>query len=90
MYLYIAERASPQVSRRYLDRIRSFIDRLQTFPMRGSVRDEIKTGLRMVGFERRVTIAFVVEGKEVVVLRVLYGGRQFDEDMQTGLDPDRP
>jgi len=38
----------------------------------------IRPGLRIVGFERRVSVAFVVEEDEVVILRLLYAGRQFE------------
>ncbi|MCB9958751.1 MAG: type II toxin-antitoxin system RelE/ParE family toxin [Rhodospirillaceae bacterium] len=33
---------------------------------------------RIVGFERRITIAFLVEPKQVVVQGVLYGGRTYE------------
>jgi len=31
-------------------------------------------GLRVVGFERRVTIAFEVDDERVTILRIFYGG----------------
>lgn len=34
--------------------------------------------MRIVGFEKRVEIAFIVEEHAVVVLRILYGGRNLD------------
>ncbi|MDZ4366104.1 MAG: type II toxin-antitoxin system RelE/ParE family toxin [Afipia sp.] len=49
------------------------------FPERGTRRDDLSPGLRIVGFERRVTIAFVVEEDEVIVLNILYGGRELPE-----------
>jgi plasmid stabilization system protein ParE len=45
------------------------------------MRDEIRPGLRMIGFERRVTVAFLVDGEDVVILRILYASRQFDVDL---------
>jgi toxin ParE1/3/4 len=48
---------------------------LQTFPERGRRRDELLPGLRIVGFERRVSIAFHVANRVVTIDRVLYGGR---------------
>lgn len=33
----------------------------------------------MVGFERRVSIAFFVEGNEVLITAILYAGRQFPD-----------
>jgi len=48
------------------------------FPQRGTARDDIRSGLRTVGFERRVTIAFTVKGEDIVILRILYAGRSLD------------
>ena len=67
---------SPDIALGYIQRIRAFLRGFDTFPERGSRRDDIRPGLRMVGFERRVTIAFVVEGDEVIFSNILYGGRQ--------------
>jgi toxin ParE1/3/4 len=77
LYVYIRGQSSADVARGYIDRILAFIDGFETFPERGIQHHEIRAGLRMVGFERRVTVAFVIEGDEVVVLNVLYAGRQF-------------
>jgi len=44
---------------------------------RGAARDDIRPGLRLLAFERRVSIAFLIEGERVVILRILNAGRQF-------------
>lgn len=75
--------ASKMVARQYIARIRAFLEEFNTFPERGTVRDNIRSGLRVVGFERRVSVAFVVEGTDVVILRLLYAGQQFDNDEQS-------
>ncbi|MBB5551179.1 plasmid stabilization system protein ParE [Rhizobium lentis] len=49
-------------------------------PERGSLRDHVRPGLRIVGFERRVSVAFVVEPTEVIIIRILYAGQRFDEE----------
>jgi toxin ParE1/3/4 len=77
LYIYIRDQSSAEVARGYTDRILAFIDGFEAFPECGIQHHEIRPGLRMVGFERRVTVAFVIEGDEVVVLNVLYAGRQF-------------
>jgi toxin ParE1/3/4 len=46
---------------------------------RGRVRDDIRPGLRVVGFLRRVTIAFAVGEAEVIILRVFYRGQDWEE-----------
>jgi plasmid stabilization system protein ParE len=73
---YIAERVDQTVALAYLDRLQAFLGRLSTFPERGTVRTEIRPGLRIIGFEGRLSIAFVVKGDEVQVMRVLAGGKQ--------------
>ena len=45
------------------------------FPERGAQRDDLRPGLRVIGFERRVTIAFHITSETVVIDRVFYGGR---------------
>ncbi len=38
-------------------------------------------GLRTVGFERRVTIAFRVLKTEVEIVTIAYAGRHFEDDL---------
>jgi plasmid stabilization system protein ParE len=45
---------------------------------RGSKRDDLRPGLRIAGFERRVAIAFHVEADTVTIDRILYGVRDLD------------
>jgi toxin ParE1/3/4 len=45
------------------------------FPERGRRRDDLRRGLRIVGFGRRVTIAFHVADDRITIDRILYGGR---------------
>lgn len=42
----------------------------------------IKCETRIVRFERRVTIAFMVEEDRVIILRIFSGGRNWTELMQ--------
>ena len=48
---------------------------------RGHRRDDIRPGLRIIGFERRVTIAFMVQDQRATFLRIFYGGRNWEEVM---------
>jgi hypothetical protein len=50
-----------------------------TVSERGYRRDD---GLRIVGFERRVTIAFVVDENQVMILRLFYGGQNWEDKFQ--------
>jgi toxin ParE1/3/4 len=72
---WIAERANVAVAIGYVERIIAHCRRLDVFPMRGTARDDVLPGLRTVGFEHRVLIAFRVGADTVSVLRILYGGR---------------
>ena len=47
-------------------------------PARGTLRDDIRPDLRIVGFERRLTLAFMVEEERVVFLRVFSGGQNWE------------
>jgi toxin ParE1/3/4 len=57
---------------------------LATFPKRGTRRDDILPGLRTVGFERRVTIAFRVLKTRIEIVTIDYGGREFENDLLDG------
>jgi toxin ParE1/3/4 len=59
---------------------------LETSPARGTRRDDIRPGLRTVGFERRATIAFRIVGREVVIIRIFYGGRDFERILHSSDD----
>jgi toxin ParE1/3/4 len=78
LYLYIADRAGDGRALAYVERIEAYCEKFSHFPERGTRRDDLFPGLRIVGFERRITLAFLVETDRVIFLRVLYGGRDFD------------
>ena len=67
----------------YIERIEAFCRGFELAGQRGHRRDDIRPGLRVVGFERRVTIAFHVDAKTVTIDRILYGGR----DIRRALNP---
>jgi toxin ParE1/3/4 len=56
----------------------TFCEDLAPFPLRGTARDDIRPGLRTIGFRRRAVVAFVVGDDAVVVLGVFYGGRDYE------------
>ena len=70
--------AGPAVAGDYIDRIEEACLSLETSPMRGTRRDDISQGLRIIGFERRATIVFRVRGSRVTIVRIFYGGRDFE------------
>jgi hypothetical protein len=44
----------------------------------GTKREDLLAGLRTVGFERRVTIAFMVTDETVLIEGIFYGGQDFE------------
>ena len=73
---YVAAHGSADRAIAYLARLQKSIDSLKQFPNRGSMRDDLRPGLRAFGFEHRIAVAFEVGESEVTILRVLYGGRE--------------
>ncbi len=76
---WVTEVAGATVASSYLDRLEDFCMRLDLASERGPSRDDIRPGLRIVGFERKLTIAFLVEADSVIILRIHAGGRNWDE-----------
>ena len=83
LYAYI-EQDSPANAARYVEQIEAYCMKLADFPERGTRRDDLRPGIRIIGFRRRVDIAFTVSHDRVEIARILYGGRDlgqaFDED----------
>jgi plasmid stabilization system protein ParE len=74
----IALAASPEIAARYVDAIVAQCDSLSTFPRRGTRRGDLWPGLRVVGFRRRVSIAFVIEKNMVIIHGIFYGGQNLE------------
>ncbi len=86
LYGYIAVEAGHEAAGAYIDRIEKACMALEAFPKRGTRRDDIRSGLRTIGFERRATIAFQVSGKEVVIVRIFYGGQDYERALRRAVD----
>jgi len=78
----IAEKASPAIGERYTAAIVAYCLSLSTFPHRGTRHDDVRPGLRTVGYRRRVTIAFSVSDNVVNILGVYYGGQDYEADFR--------
>ena len=72
---FIAYEASPAIAARYVEAILGRCESLAEFPRRGTLRDDLRPGIRTLSFRRRVTIAYVVEEVRVVVVGIFYAGR---------------
>ncbi len=60
IYDYNRARQRRVTAYRYDRRIRAFCERLDYGSERGTPRNDLRLGLRVIGFERRVTVAFTV------------------------------
>lgn len=79
LYDWIAEAASAGTAMAYVERIETYCLGFAHAAERGHRRDDIRPGLRIVGFERRLSIAFDVDDERVTILRVFYGRRNWEE-----------
>jgi plasmid stabilization system protein ParE len=80
LYAYIrdARGGDPAVAIGYIRRIRAYCEGLEMFPERGVPRDDIRPGLRLGPFERRVVVAYIVTPDLVRIGRILYGGQNYE------------
>jgi toxin ParE1/3/4 len=62
----------------YIERIESYCLGFDLGAERGTRRDDLRPGLRIVGFERRVTIAFHVDPRTATIDRIFYAGRDVE------------
>ncbi|TAJ80050.1 MAG: type II toxin-antitoxin system RelE/ParE family toxin [Gallionellaceae bacterium] len=85
LYGYIADAASPESAERYINAIVTHCEGLQTFPNRGTCRDDIRPGLRITNYKKRTVIAFAVDVEMVTIVGIYYGGRNYEADLQFDL-----
>lgn len=80
LYDFIAA-YDPEAAIRYVRRIQALCMSLADLPEKGRKRDDLGQNVRVLSFERRVLIAYRIEAMQVVVLRVLYAGRNVAPDL---------
>ena len=78
IYHHIAAAASPAIAERYVSAVITYCEGLQTFPHRGTCRDDIRPGLRVTHYKKRVAIAFEVDVEKVSIIGVFYGGQDYE------------
>ena len=84
---FVADAAGESVAERLIDRVLSHIDGFATAPKRGRARDDLRIGLRTIGWRRTVTLIFAVDDDAgtVVFLGVLFRGRNVEAALQARL-----
>ncbi|MBS3911929.1 MAG: type II toxin-antitoxin system RelE/ParE family toxin [Hydrogenophaga sp.] len=88
LYRYIADAASSDIAARYTEAIVSYCESLRTFPHRGTMRDDIRPGLRITHYKKRSVIAFYVDAETVSIIGVFYGGQDYETILQDETDDD--
>jgi len=78
LYDYIAEQSGADTAGAYIERIEEACKSLETSSERGTRRDDLRPGIRTMGFERRATIVFQVTTAEVTIVRIFYGGQDYE------------
>ena len=76
LYVYIAAQASPEIAARFT-RHRDLLRKPEHLPHRGNRRKDIRSGLRVTSYRRRVAIAFEVDEERVNIIGVFYGGQDY-------------
>jgi toxin ParE1/3/4 len=64
-----------------VDGVMTFIEGLEAFPQRGTIRESPIPGLRIIGYKRSVSVAFSVRGDDVLILGVFARGRDITEEI---------
>lgn len=86
LFHHIAEAASPGIAERYVNAIITYCESLDTFPLRGARRDDIRPGLRVTNYKGRTVIAFDLDAQQVSIIGVFYGGQDYETALQEDLD----
>ena len=78
LYRYIAAAASPAIAAQYTEAIVRYCESLRIFPHRGTLRDDVRPGLRITNYKKRIVIAFHVAADLVSIIGVFYGGQDYE------------
>ena len=81
---YITDNASAATADRFVDDVVDYCMGFDLFPMRGVARDDLRPGVRIVGFNKRASIAFTVGTDTVTIMEVFYLGRNYDDSLPIG------
>jgi toxin ParE1/3/4 len=74
---WIAENSSPAAALSIVEDIERFISTLDLASERGTARDDLAPGLRVVTY-RRAEIAIYVSAGDVTIARIFYGGQDWE------------
>jgi toxin ParE1/3/4 len=80
IYRFIAQE-SPARAFNFTERIQQRCDLLRGSPEQGRARPDLISGLRVVPFGRSVVIAYQFVGDAIEILRIFYGGQDYEAIM---------
>ena len=88
LFDYIADAESSELAGQFTASIVTHCKLLQTFPCRGTMRDDVRPGLRITNYKKRVVIAFTVDEAEktVFILGLFYGGQNYEAVLYDGVE----
>ncbi|SES14107.1 type II toxin-antitoxin system RelE/ParE family toxin [Rhizobium sp. NFR03] len=75
LFDYLAPRAGTAITLKYVSDIHRYCLGFALFPERGFAREDLRPGLRVVGFRRRASIVFQVKNEQVTIIRIFHRGR---------------
>lgn len=64
----------------------SYCESLCLFPLRGTMRNDVRHGLRITNYKKRAVIAFDVEAEQVSIIGIFYGGQNYETILQDDSD----
>jgi hypothetical protein len=70
--------ASPVVAERYISAIIMYYEGLRIFRQRSNRRDDIREGLHVTIYRKRVVISFDVDAEQTSVIGSFYGGHDYE------------
>lgn len=82
IYDWINQASGWETATGYIERLERYCIGFGVASERGMSHDELYPGLRVVGFERRVAIAFLVRDESVVIVRLFYGGQDWRKSFE--------
>ncbi len=88
LYRHIALVASPMIAERYVNAIITYCETLETYPLRGTQRDDLRPGLRITNYKGRTLIAFDVNAQQVSIIGLFYGGQDYETALQDDAEDD--
>ena len=80
IYRFIAQ-DSPTRAFGFIEKIQLRCDLLREYPEQGRARPDLKPGLRVIPYGRSVVITYRVTGDTIEVLRIFYGGQDYETIM---------